>query len=117
MFKKEDYVASLSLIVPRIESILREIIKRKGGAELTVKFFKKKKYFERKNFSDCINSSEIQELFSQPMILLLKAVFSNNFGLNIRNKLAHGLLDKNEYTETANIVVLIIFLYIGSCKF
>lgn len=117
MFKKENYVASLSLIVPRIESILREIIKIKGGTELTVKSFREKKYFEHKTFDACIKSLEIKELFSEKMILLLKAIFSSKYGFNIRNKLAHGLLDKNEYTETANIVVLIIFLYIGSCKF
>lgn len=115
-FKKEDYITSLSLIVPRIESILREIIKKKGGTDLIVKSFKKNRYFAHKTFSDCLNSVEIQEFFSKEMILLLKAIFSNNYGLNIRNELAHGLLDASEYTEAANIIILIVILYIVSSE-
>lgn len=115
-FKKEDYISSLSLIVPRIESILREIIKKKGGTNLIIKSFKENRYFAYKTFSECLNSIEIQDFFSREMILLLKAIFSNNYGLNIRNELAHGLLDISEYTEATNIIVLIVVLYIVSSE-
>lgn len=113
-FKKDDYMSSLSLIVPRIESILREVIKKKGGTDLIVKSFNGNKYLAHKTFSECLKSIEIQDFFSEEMILLLKAVFSNNYGLNIRNELAHGLLDKYGYTEIANIIILIIILHIAS---
>lgn len=115
-FKKDDYMSSLSLIVPRIESILREVIKKKGGTDLIVKSSNGNKYLAHKTFSECLKSIEIQDFFSEEMILLLKAVFSNNYGLNIRNELAHGLLDKYGYTEIANIIILIIILHIASSK-
>lgn len=111
-FKEGNYISSISLIVPRIESILREIIKKKGGTELTIKPVNGNKCFKYKTFSECVKSIEIKDFFSDEMVLLLKAIFSNNYGLNIRNKLAHGILDKYEYTETANIIILIIILYI-----
>lgn len=115
-FTKGDYMSSLSLIVPRIESILREVIMKKGGTDLIVKSSNGNKYFAHKTFSECLKSIEIEEFFSKEMVLLLKAVFSNNYGLNIRNELSHGLLDKYGYTETANIIVLIIILHIASSE-
>ncbi|MGL5950453.1 MAG: DUF4209 domain-containing protein [Cetobacterium sp.] len=113
LYKSNDYVASLSIIAPRIESILRSVIKLKGGSPICLK----KTYFSNKTFSEIIGSQEIKDMFSDDMLILLKAIFTSNFGLNIRNKISHGLIEENQFTQDSCLVVLVIILFISSCNF
>lgn len=116
LYKENDYISCLSVITPRIESILRTLIDKKNGCSICLNFNDGNPFFSNKTFSQLLSSRELRSLFSDEMLLLLKGIFSNNYGLNIRNKIAHGLISSGEYTQSTCTLVLVVILYISSCN-
>ena len=46
---------------------------------------------------------EIEEVFGKDLVFELKALFCDPFGHNLRNELAHGLLDDGDCRSAASI--------------
>jgi hypothetical protein len=87
---EKDFVAALHLLVPQIEHIVRWHLKAAGSKTTNLD----KHGIENENgLSALMELPEANQIFGEDLSFELKALFYDAFGPNLRNELAHGLLD------------------------
>lgn len=112
-----DHTVAIHLLVPQIEEALRIV-----GSLLGESIFVRKddpsgiRRFEARPLSGILNGPGLAELFSQDHLMFLKAALVVNQGLNLRNRLAHGLLLPEEFTPALADVVFQCLLTPGLVK-
>ena len=85
-----DFVSALHLLVPQIEDMVRWHLKARGVKTTTLD----SKGIETENaLGTLMESSETNQVFGEDMAFEFKALLCDPFGPNVRNELAHGLLD------------------------
>ena len=85
----QDFVKALHLLVPQIEHLVRVYLKQAGvqttteddGAE------------NEKGLSALMDLPETEQTIGDDLSFEIKALFCDSYGPNLRNNLAHGLLD------------------------
>jgi hypothetical protein len=87
---EKDFVAALHLLVPQIEHMVRWHLKAAGVKTTTLD----QDGIENENgLSTLMDLPEATQIFGEDVSFELKALFCDAFGPNLRNELAHGLLD------------------------
>ncbi|MBY0345991.1 MAG: DUF4209 domain-containing protein [Neisseriaceae bacterium] len=87
-----DFVLALHLLVPQVEHIVRFHLKNAGVKTTNLD----KDGIETENgLSTLVNLPETITVFGKDLAFELKALFCSTHGPNLRNQLAHGLLDLN----------------------
>lgn len=90
---EKDFVVALHLLIPQIEHMVRWHLK--GSAIKTTNL--DKDGIENENgLSTLVDMPEVAQIFGEDLAFELKALFCDAFGANLRNELAHGLLDNDE---------------------
>jgi len=85
-----DFVTALHLLVPQIEHMVRFHLKSSGVKTTTLD----SKGIENENgLSTLMDLPESEIIFGEDLSFEIKALFCDAFGPNLRNELAHGLLD------------------------
>ncbi len=85
-----DFVTALHLLVPQIEHMVRYHLKSAGVKTTTLD----SKGIETENgLSTLIDLLECETIFGEDLTFEIKALFCDACGPNLRNELAHGLLD------------------------
>jgi len=85
-----DFVTALHLLVPQIEHLVRFHLKSAGVTTTTLD----SKGIETENgLSTLMDLPECETIFGEDLTFEIKALFCDAFGPNLRNELAHGLLD------------------------
>lgn len=87
-----DFVTSLHLIVPQIEHMVRIHLKQAGAKTTTLDI----NGIENENgLSTLMDLPETSKIFGDDLEFEIKALFCDAFGPNLRNELAHGLLEED----------------------
>ena len=87
---EKDFVVALHLLVPQIEHMVRWHLKAAGIKTTNLD----KDGVENENgLSALMELPEVMQIFGEDLSFELKALFCDAFGPNLRNVLAHGLLD------------------------
>lgn len=95
-----DFVTALHLLVPQIEHMVRTHLKQAGAMTTMLDA----EGIETENgLSTLMVLPEIEEVFGKDLVFELKALFCDPFGHNLRNELAHGLLDDGDCRSAASI--------------
>ena len=95
-----DFIAALHLLVPQIEHMVRWHLKASGIKTTNLD----KDGIENENgLSALMNMPEVTQIFGEDLVFELKALLCDAFGPNLRNELAHGLLDSEECRSTYSI--------------
>jgi hypothetical protein len=95
-----DFVTALHLLIPQIEHMVRIHLKQAGAATTTLD----KEGIESENgLSTLMALSEVEAIFGKDLVFELKALLCDAFGPNLRNELAHGLLDDSDCRSPAAI--------------
>lgn len=95
-----DFVSALHLLVPQLEHMVRTHLKQAGVSTTTLD----KEGIENENgLSTLMALSEAAKVFGDDLAFELKALFCDPFGPNLRNELAHGLLDDADCRSAASI--------------
>lgn len=85
-----DFVTALHLLVPQIEHMVRIHLKQTGAKTTTLDI----NGIENENgMSTLMDLPEAEKVFGENLSFELKTLFCDAFGPNLRNELAHGLLD------------------------
>ena len=85
-----DFVTALHLLVPQIENMVRFHLKCAGVKTTTLD----SKGIETENgLSTLMDLPECETIFGEDLTFEIQALFCDAFGPNLRNELAHGLLD------------------------
>lgn len=106
-YEKEEYVASIHILVPQVENLLRGLLelldvpttKTVGG------------FTELKNMDDVLRDERLKESLDEQWWLVFKTVFSDKRGFNLRNEMAHGIAPFDAFNVvTAGLVLQSIVL-------
>ena len=85
-----DFVTALHLLIPQIEHMVRFHLKSAGVKTTTLD----SKGIETENgLSTLMDLPECKTIFGEDLTFEIQALFCDAFGPNLRNELAHGLLD------------------------
>jgi hypothetical protein len=88
-----DFVTALHLLVPQIEHMVRFHLKSAGVKTTTLDG----KGIETENgLSTLMDLPECETIFGEDLTFEIQALFCDAFGPNLRNELAHGLLDDKD---------------------
>jgi hypothetical protein len=89
---EKDFVAALHLLIPQIEHMVRWHLKAAGIKTTNLD----RDGVENENgLSALMELPEATQIFGEDLSFEFKALFCDAFGPNLRNELAHGLLDDN----------------------
>jgi hypothetical protein len=87
---EKDFASALHLLVPQIEHAVRWHLKSRGVKTTNLD----NNGIENENgLSALMELPEIKQVFGEDLAFELKALFCDAFGPNLRNEIAHGLLD------------------------
>ncbi len=87
-----DYVIALHLLIPQVEHMVRYHLKNAGAKTSTLDSCG----IENENgLSALVALPEMKTVFGDNLTFEIKALFSDPLGANLRNELAHGLIDHN----------------------
>lgn len=87
---ERDLVSALHLLVPQVEHLVRWHLKSAGVKTTTLSL----DGIETENgLSTLVDLPEVTAIFGEDLAFELKALFCDAFGPNLRNEVAHGLLD------------------------
>lgn len=116
-----DYVTITDSLVLKIETLIRNFCEKIGIATFKTRQKGKDKLVMEKLLDDLladIKNSDINHTgFDEEDRIFIKYVLSEKAGLNLRNQVAHGLMDINEYSFSNIILVLSIILKISKYSF
>ncbi|HFX4591908.1 TPA: DUF4209 domain-containing protein, partial [Escherichia coli] len=85
-----NFSASVHLLAPLLEDIIRKILYDQG--EYSAIIDKNAKSTEV-SISTLLDKPKAKEVFDENFLFELKMLLTNNIGSNLRNAVAHGLLD------------------------
>ncbi|HCF0862064.1 DUF4209 domain-containing protein [Pseudomonas aeruginosa] len=94
-----DFVTALHLLVPQVEHMVRTHLKEAGAKTTNLD----KDGIENENgLSTLMELPEVEVIFGEGIAFELRSLFCDAFGPNLRNELAHGLVEQSDcYTPYA----------------
>lgn len=97
---EHDFLGSTHMLTPQVEHFVRTLMKHKGIKTTTLD----SKGIETENgLSTLVGHAEISEVLDNSLIFEFKALLTDSIGSNLRNKIAHGLLEADEGQSTYTI--------------
>lgn len=85
-----DYGPAVAILMPLLENAVRTWLKRNSVYTLYVG---NDRVEEEKSLGPLLDMNETAELFGNGMVMEFKALLVDQQGMNLRNEVAHGLLD------------------------
>ncbi|HHQ4533740.1 TPA: DUF4209 domain-containing protein [Aeromonas veronii] len=87
-----EFGAAIHLLCPQVEHIVRSQLKEAGAHTTNID----REGIENENgLSTLMDLQEALKLFGEDLTFEIKSVFTDTLGFNLRNEVAHGLLDDN----------------------
>ena len=90
-----DRISTIHILVPRIEQIIRRM-SFAGGLDTTAL---KSGAMKERTLGDLLREIDENSVLPHKVCLLLMALLTEEWGLNLRNRVAHGLLKPSECTQ------------------
>jgi len=110
-FLKEDYHGFVSRSVPLIEKKLRLLLRSLGEADISPNDIGG---FDFRPMNAFMSSQVIADVFTEPVRLMFKVLYDDRRGFNLRNKIAHGIIEADEISFFHALLVLFTILYLAT---
>ena len=109
---KQEYLTAIHLIIPQFEEAIRNLVEMNGGSILV----ERDGIFNLKTFDHLLGDEIIKEVFGEDMALYFRVLFTDKRGWNLRNSVAHGLLDTSHFNKQNTDRVLHALLCLGMIR-
>ena len=86
-----DFASALHLLTPQIENMVRYHLKAR---QVITTSLDREGIEDENGLSTLIDLPEVKEIFGEDIAFELKALFCSRFGANLRNEVAHGLIEE-----------------------
>ncbi len=110
-----DNVKAAHLLVPQVEHALRKIA-GDIGLPVTKAHPRVKGVSVAINMGDILSSAEVLAALGENLTLHFQALYSDPRGLNLRNELAHGLMDSSDFGDHMIGLIIHSLLMLGVWK-
>jgi hypothetical protein len=94
-----DWPLATHFLIPQLEESVRQIIQLKGGITST---FKSGVQMER-DMNEILWTPEAEEAFGLNVLFDLRGILIEQWGYNLRNKMAHGLMDADDFFSVPSV--------------
>lgn len=98
---KRDFVFSSLFLVPQIENSIRNVLKDNGyviTSKISYSGIQKEK-----DLNELLIDDKVIKIFGEDIIFVLRAIMTEKYGGNIRNLLAHGLLNYKQMQSQQSV--------------
>jgi len=85
-----DFITAIHILVPQIENMVRYHLKSAGVKTTTLN---EKGIQHEIGLSALMEKPEVEKIFGENLAFEIRSLFCDPFGPNLRNELAHGLVD------------------------
>lgn len=103
-----DWLQAMHLLVPQIENSIRHILKLNGAITTTLRDGVQ----AEQSLIQLLDRQDVLECFGEDLIFNLRGMLIEDFGHNIRNDLAHGLVPEAAFYDTSSIYLWWLILHI-----
>ena len=110
-FLEEDYHGFVSRAVPLIEKKLRLLLRSLGEADISQNNIGG---FDFRPMNAFMSSQVIADVFTEPVRFMFKVLYDDRRGFNLRNKIAHGIVEADEIGFFHALLVLFTILYLAT---
>ncbi len=90
------------LLIPQLENSVRYVL---AGNGVIVSRLDDPGVQEEKGLGELLYEPKLEELFGEDLLFDLQGLLLERFGANLRNKLAHGLMDSDEFSSAPMLYV------------
>jgi hypothetical protein len=109
-YENGDYMKAIHVLVPQVENMMRELLGVLGAGKSKPNPLQAH-LFDHKNMNDFFREPLVSESMEESLYLFLKSLYIDRRGLNLRNDLAHGLVEAAAFSEqNASLVIQSIIL-------
>lgn len=91
---ERDFISAVHLLVPQIEHLVRVHLKANGEKTTTID---DSGIENELGLSTLVESSALERIFGEDLSFEIRALFCDPLGPNLRNEIAHGLLDDTAF--------------------
>ena len=102
-----DYVSALHILVPQLEATVRTIFKKAGFATTSIK---RGMAQHEETFNEFLSREEVIASLGANYHKYLEMVMVDQTGLNLRNEIAHGLIDPLICNKGTTLMVIHLYL-------
>jgi hypothetical protein len=88
-----DFITAIHLLIPQVEHLVRVKMKEAG---IVTTVLDREGVETEKGLSSLLDDTNIDKVFDENFIFELKALLTENSGVNLRNSIAHGLISYNQ---------------------
>lgn len=106
---ERDYISSIHILVPHFEDILRGIFHK---LEYPTTSIKKGDTVQEVTFNTFLERDYVKSTLGTDLHKFIQMTMVEQTGLNLRNKVAHGLISENECNEVNGTLVVFLYLLI-----
>lgn len=89
-----DSLSAVHILVPQVEHSLRALLLRSGKVPVA---WTKDGYEEAPDLNAVLRDPALEAILGKDLLFTMTALFVNRFGGNLRNRLAHGLMETGEF--------------------
>ena len=91
---QQDFASAISILIPQLENIIRYYLDKRGTETTTTTPEGTIHYV---GMSNLVDKEPIEDIFGEDYVFEFKALFCDSQGSNLRNDLAHGIIDDDRY--------------------
>ena len=109
-----DFGGAIHILCPQIENLVRVSLKDKEVN--TTHIANNTSISTELGLGALLEKSEAEEIFGEDLVFVLRSLFTDPLGFNLRNDVAHGLLDDNSASSVASVYAwwLVLMMVIRS---
>jgi len=94
-YLRDDRISAMHVLVPRVEQVVRRILKA-AGTEVTAL---RDGELRERPLGELLRAAEADGTMPTELVRLLQAVLSEDWGMNLRNRVAHGLATEADCSQ------------------
>lgn len=94
------FIEALHVLVPQVEHMIRDVFKRHG---LIASGIDEDGVQQEFDLNRLLRSSEAETLLGEDLCFILRVIFIERFGYNLRNEMSHGMLGPGTFFSDAAI--------------
>jgi hypothetical protein len=104
-----DLITAVHLLVPQIEPAVRYHLQRRG---VTTMRLNRDGFQKERDLNQLLALPDAKKLLSDPVHFALTAILTSRFGYNLRNNLAHGLIEPSDCYSVVSLFFWALVLLI-----
>ncbi|HDH1969710.1 TPA: DUF4209 domain-containing protein [Staphylococcus aureus] len=106
-FLEKDYLSALHILVPQFKSTVRRMFSKAGYSTTSIR---KGNTQQEVTFNEFLLRDDVKSTLGNDVHKLIQIVMVEQSGLNLRNEIAHGLIELSNINYTKCILVIYLFL-------